>query len=1456
MKPRILALAATGALAPVAPAQTILFADNFNVANTTNFDAAPLTGRRSGLGAADIRLRSWGFQQDINNQQLYLPAGGNNGVRFEAEPGPFGGGNRYDWGAGAIGALILDNSNFVVSFDWTPPNNTTSDWVSFQVGTVNADSANLTNDDFGILFRGNGATQYFPGGNVGGTLTPAPAGGVTRHVEITYITDSFATGQSVRAIMEVDGQVLVDDTRLWEDGPSGSMYMELGTNFGGHFVDNLTVWRRDPVSIDDTAFDSGDPIGTPVGTLTGAIGGLEGPTTFALVAGAGDTDNGLFQISGNELQVNSDFTGANSVDGQQFFVRVQGTDNGSLDTAEVELVLTVTKDDDLDGIPDPFELAERGNITDLNGLGAGPGPGATSGDFDGDGLLDIDEYNLIVSTYPFLDISVDDSDADTLLDGAEVAGAGSRPPTNPTLADTDADGLDDDVETNTDTFVSASDTGSDPTLPDSDSDGLGDLFETNNNPPYDPNVDNSADDFDSDGLDVTAELAAGTDVLLDDTDSDNLIDGDEVNGLQNPYQIGAVAGDAPTVAPGAPTNPLVADSDGDGIDDDEEVVAGADTFITNPNLADTDGDGASDGDEVGWGGPYSPVVDNSADGDTDGDTLTFAEEVAAGTNPTLADTDSDNLDDLEELFPTGFRPPTNPLLADTDLDGLNDDIESNTLTYVDPSDTGTNPTDPDTDDDGARDSYEVVQGTDPFDPVSFPAIVGAGVSVQKLLSEELSGISPTKTYTHAIAGSEPATVNGVVFDVLDPGLTPPNFNWDTETYQRSQIDNNNGGWVPNVTGSGLLDLFDSFTYSGNGNVANAAQHFTLSGLTPGEDYIFRFYIRAWDTAGSGRPIDLTLTNGAQVVTPYQALPEDRPGIVLGTGDNQDAYYLEFAYQAQGTELVIDTAIHESAQGTTGSFHMYGLTNEVAGDEVYAIGAVGDTFVSGDPVGTVVADLSGYFDAVPDPGSTFALVAGAGDTDNGLFQVVGSQLQVNADFTGGASVEGQQFFVRVQGTDGVGMTETSDLELVLTVSKDDDLDDLPDDWEISFAGNITTLGPDPADFDSDGLSDFEEYELSQSTYPLIDPMDDDSDNDGLLDGEEVFPTGSRPATDPTLADTDDDGLTDLQETNTGTFVDGNDTGSDPTQVDTDGDLVEDGVEVNNGSDPNDINSFLPSAIQVVEITSDATSGLDPGKTYTHKICGGVDPVTVNGVAFDTLTNTLTPPNFDWNTNGGSRSVVNNNLNQWTPATVGLDGTDMQQLLDSFTFSSGSSGSFQTYTLSGLTIGETYELRLYIRSWDPAVERLINFVVTNGGDVFDPMAPIPLDRPDFVLNNGEPMSAYYISYQYTANATSITLDAEVPSFATGSYHMYGMTNEVFGSGTELKVVDSGFIGSDFFIDVNSGTAGRKVTSSDDLSAPFTDVPGVIEENDGGGQPNRFRIPAAQLNAGRDFFRVEDQ
>lgn len=70
------------------------------------------------------------------------------------------------------------------------------------------------------------------------------------------------------------------------------------------------------------------------------------------------------------------------------------------------------------------------------------------------------------------------------------------------------------------------------------------------------------------------------------------------------------------------TNPVVIDSDGDGLLDSEEMQLG-----TDPNNPDTDGDGLLDGEEVNT---YKTDPKNP---DTDGDTFLDGQEVRNGYNP-------------------------------------------------------------------------------------------------------------------------------------------------------------------------------------------------------------------------------------------------------------------------------------------------------------------------------------------------------------------------------------------------------------------------------------------------------------------------------------------------------------------------------------------------------------------------------------------------------------------------------------------------------------------------------------------------------------------------------------------------------------------------------------------------------------------------------------------------------
>jgi len=141
------------------------------------------------------------------------------------------------------------------------------------------------------------------------------------------------------------------------------------------------------------------------------------------------------------------------------------------------------------------------------------------------------------------------------------------------------------------------------------------------------------------------------------------------------------AGSPALVGPwdGGPTD--VADSDGDGLTDAEEIALG-----TDPNNPDTDGDGFSDGVEVYFaklGATFNPIGFALPDGggqdpgcppalrgvDSDCDGLTDCDEQIIGTNPQLADSDGDGVPDSIE-WQLHTQPASQDMDEDPDSDGL------------------------------------------------------------------------------------------------------------------------------------------------------------------------------------------------------------------------------------------------------------------------------------------------------------------------------------------------------------------------------------------------------------------------------------------------------------------------------------------------------------------------------------------------------------------------------------------------------------------------------------------------------------------------------------------------------------------------------------------------------------------------------------------------------------------
>lgn len=317
-------------------------------------------------------------------------------------------------------------------------------------------------------------------------------------------------------------------------------------------------------------------------------------------------------------------------------LKADSDDDGLEDPAEIRQGTDSNNPDtDGDGAPDGWEVANGSNplVADTDGDGLADGIEMRLGsspllaDTDRDGLGDFEEFCVTETSPALADTDGDglddptelrlgtnpcvaDTDGDGLNDGDERALG-----TDPLNPDTDNDGLEDGAE------VAA---GASPFRDDMDNDGMPDAWEIryglNPNYHYDALSDADRDgltnyqefqlgtspcdaDTDGDGRSDSVEYNYGTSPVLADTDGDGLDDKDE-------YQRGTSGTNPDSDDDGLPDgwevkynlNPknnggsygASGDPDVDGLTNAEEYVLG-----TNPRAKDTDGDGLDDGEEVG-----------------------------------------------------------------------------------------------------------------------------------------------------------------------------------------------------------------------------------------------------------------------------------------------------------------------------------------------------------------------------------------------------------------------------------------------------------------------------------------------------------------------------------------------------------------------------------------------------------------------------------------------------------------------------------------------------------------------------------------------------------------------------------------------------------------------------------------------------------------------------------------
>ena len=342
---------------------------------------------------------------------------------------------------GATSACIVDNVKFEVDFpnlvapeyfsivpggdvnlEWTNPSpDVGSDvWVDVWFGSASAGMTKVVDTELNLFSK----------------IVSAPVAD-TYIWRVDYYLDGSSTGTVTTGntftffVDDTDGDGLPDLFELEFTNPQSNTSMNPGDDDDNDGLTNLEEYNLggDPTNSDM----DGDSL-------------LDGDE----VNGAGlrpATDPFEFDTDGDTLS-----DGVESNTG----IYVNANDTGTNPTLA---------DTDADGLPDNYEVD---NAVPSSGTAMDP-----NADQDGDTLTNLAEYNL--GTDP----NDADTDDDNLSDNGELVGVGERPITNPLLADTDGDGLRDDVETNTGSWISNNDTGTNPTAKDTDQDGLIDGVETN-----------------------------------------------------------------------------------------------------------------------------------------------------------------------------------------------------------------------------------------------------------------------------------------------------------------------------------------------------------------------------------------------------------------------------------------------------------------------------------------------------------------------------------------------------------------------------------------------------------------------------------------------------------------------------------------------------------------------------------------------------------------------------------------------------------------------------------------------------------------------------------------------------------------------------------------------------------------------------------------------------------------
>jgi gliding motility-associated-like protein len=494
---------------------------------------------------------------------------------------------------------------------------------------------------------------------------------------------------------------------------SGSFAIDAGTNSGAPSKDQRGYYRNNTKVIGAYAFGGSSingtslPVITPGQTFTytenqsanypiGTVSTNDNSGTYILSI-TGGNDSGYFAIdsstgsltltsAGASSQANDYENGFNS-----YSLTIQATDAASNTAAETIIINLTDVDEDSDGDGIDNNLDNCPSTANAN-----------QADTDGDGVGDLCDNCAVISNSNQLDTDGDgignvcdeDDDNDGVTDTDDTFPLDASEST-----DTDGDGIGDNADT------------------DDDNDGV---LDTVDNCVYTPNADQL--DTDADGIGNVCDT---------DDDGDGFSDADEISCGTDPLL--AVSKPLDTDNDGIP-DCVDTDDDGDGYSDTDETTCGSDPLDATSKPLDTDSDGIancidtdddndsyldeSDAfplDASEWLDTDADGIGNKADTDDDNDGQLDTDEIACGSDPSVAssmslDTDEDSIpncvdtdDDNDGVEDTSDTFPLDPAeWADTDADGLGNNADT------------------DDDNDGFTDLDELTCDSDPLNKFSKP----------------------------------------------------------------------------------------------------------------------------------------------------------------------------------------------------------------------------------------------------------------------------------------------------------------------------------------------------------------------------------------------------------------------------------------------------------------------------------------------------------------------------------------------------------------------------------------------------------------------------------------------------------------------------------------------------------------------------------------------------------------